>query len=544
MCSLRQRARAELELRRRLADRPELNPATYQEDPLGFASEVIGASLTEDVKRILLSIRDVQVTIAQSATDVGKTHGAAHAAVWFYKAFPESKVYTTAAPPAEQNLRRLLWGEIGKIVRSRPALFAGDALRTMQISPPMRRGVEPDHFVVGLTIPLSGTPEEREAKFSGKHAPDMLFIVDEGDAVPEEIYRGIEGCMSGGHARLLVLHNPRRKAGPVYVMQRDKLANVIELSAFDHPNVRTGEDVIPGAVSREATVRRVALWTDPLVEGEKPDNECFELPDFLAGCVATMPDGRVSEPLAPGWRRVRVPAFWYMVLGKYPPQAERQLISESWIAAARARYDVYVAHYGQRPPEGVRARCGLDVAEFGRDENCHASRYGGWVAPLLHWTGLDPDATAIRAATLHNELDAEATFVDALGIGAGVAPRMKRIDGEIAAHGVKVSEAPTEEVKEGFEIAGEFAQLRDQLYWRVREWLRTDPGAMLPPNERLVESLACPTYEQDDKGRLKVTKKKDMREMLGRSPEELDALALTFADEPERRWVEQEFLKY
>ena len=53
-------------------------------------------------------------------------------------------------------------------------------------------------FIQGVAIPMSGSPEEREAKFSGKHSPVLIFIVDEGDAVPEEVYKGIEGCMSGG----------------------------------------------------------------------------------------------------------------------------------------------------------------------------------------------------------------------------------------------------------------------------------------------------------------------------------------------------------
>lgn len=543
MCSLRLAAAAELERRKRIADRPELDLRTYQHDPVGFAENVLGSELTEDVKTILVSVRDAQVTIAQSATDTGKTHGAAHAAVWFYKCFPGSKVFTTAAPPV-QNLRRLLWGEIGKIVRVRPALFAGDALKVMQIAPPMPPGVEPDHYIVGLTIPLSGTPEEREAKFSGKHGSHLLFIVDEGDAVPDEIYKGIEGCMSGGHVRLLIMHNPRRKAGPVYIMQRDKLANVVQLCAFDHPNVKTGQNIIPGAVSQDVTVRRISLWTDPLAERERPDNECFKVPDFLVGATATMPDGSISPPLPAGWRRVRTAAFWYMVLGVYPPQAEQQLISESWVSEARSRWDMYVAHHGHKPPEGVRPVCGLDVAEFGTDENCHIARYGGWVAPPTRWTGLDPDATAIRATRMHQEVGAEATYVDALGVGAGVAPRMGRLDPGIAAYGIKVSEAPTEQAGDGQEVYGEFAQLRDQLYWRVREWLRADPGAMLPPDDKLTESLTCPTYETDLKGRIKVSRKTDMREMLGRSPDDLDALALTFAEVSERRWKDIEFIRY
>jgi hypothetical protein len=535
------RARAHRIRRCRKAAAPaEVNLSAYQHDPVGFAEDVLGDDLTDEIKDVLVSVRDSPITIAQSATDVGKTHGAARAAIWFFMVFPDSQVYTTAAPPIG-NLRRLLWGEIGGIVRRKPGLFAKYVLRTMNVSPPSPQGVEPQHFITGVTIPLSGTPEEREAKFSGKHAPYLLFIVDEGDAVQPEIYKGIEGCMSGGHARLLVMLNPRRKAGAVYNMIRDKAASIIRLTAFEHPNVVTGEDVIPGAVSREVTVRRINLWTRPLVGEERPDNECFELPDFLVGAVAEMPDGSTSPPLTAGHRKVTAPAFWYMVLGLYPAQAETQLVSESWVSAARARWDAYVAMFGEFPPKGVRPVNGLDVAEFGRDLNALCHRYGGWVAPLRTWSGIDPDATAIKAAAIHLESGALVTYVDATGVGAGVAPRMERIGGdEITATSVKVGEAATEEAEEDL---GQFAQLRDQLLWAMREWLRTDKGSMLPPDERLCESLTKPTYAHDKRGKIKVSTKDNMKEMLGYSPDEMDALALTFAPE-KKKWREMEFLKF
>ena len=75
---------------------------------------------------------------------------------------------------------------------------------------------------------------------------------------------------------------------------------------------------------------------------------------------------------------------------------------------------------------------------------------------------------------------------------------------------------------------GEFRLLRDQLWWLCREWLRTDPGAMLPPDEELIEELSAPTYNTDS-GKVEVMKKADMREILKRSPNKADALCMTFA---------------
>ena len=54
------------------------------------------------------------------------------------------------------------------------------------------------------------------------------------------------------------------------------------------------------------------------------------------------------------------------------------------------------------------------------------------------------------------------------------------------------------------------------------------PGAMLPPDEILIEELQTPTYEVD-RGKIRVMKKATMREVLKRSPDRADALCLTFA---------------
>jgi len=97
--------------------------ADYQSDPVGFGEDVLGERFTDDVKSVLNSVRDNIVTIARSANAVGKTHGAARAAVWFYKVYPDAQVYTGAAPPLS-NLERLLWGEIGSLIEKHPAVFA------------------------------------------------------------------------------------------------------------------------------------------------------------------------------------------------------------------------------------------------------------------------------------------------------------------------------------------------------------------------------------------------------------------------------------
>ena len=485
----------------------------YQTDPVGFVEDVLNEILTDDVKRMMDSVRDHSITIARSANATGKTHGAARVAVWFYKVFPGSQVYTAAAPPFS-NLEKLLWGEIGGMVEKYTGLFSQDAVKNLHIEGSSQS------FITGVTIPVSGTAAQRQAKFSGKHAPYLLFIIDEGDAVPDEVFAAIESCLSGGFGRLLVMFNPRAEIGEVYRMERDGRAHVVTLSALNHPNVISGENIVPGAVDRSTTVRRIHQWTRPVSESEKSRTGCFEVPAFLVGAAAIDQAGKQLPPLQPGWRKITEPALSYMVLGTYPSQATTQLISREWVDRARSRWDCYVAENGEGPPLSTLGVAGIDVAEHGVDANCIIFRYGGFIERPVTWNGVDTVTTADRAVVECQNRNILRCNVDGTGVGAGVAPNMIR--NQYAAVSVKVASKPTETTE-----LGQFGLLRDQLWWACREWLRLDPGAMLPPDECLLEELLCPTYEVVN-GKITIMKKSVMRDMLKRSPDRADALCLSF----------------
>jgi hypothetical protein len=223
------------------------------------------------------------------------------------------------------------------------------------------------------------------------------------------------------------------------------------------------------------------------------------------------------------------PAFSYMVLGQYPAKGSNQLISRDWVYKARSRWDAYVAEYGQKPPAGTKAIMGLDIAELGIDSNCQCFRWGSWVEPLITWGGVDVIQTGDRA---HHECEARSVaerHADATGVGAGVPPHMNRLGSFTTA--VKVASSPTIKTE-----LGEFGILRDQLWWSCREWLRTDTGAMLPPDEQLMEELLVPTYQVKG-GKIKIMDKDTMRDHLKRSPDRADALCLTFAPSGELEYV-------
>lgn len=495
----------------------------YENDPVGFIREVLKEDITPDIQELAMSVLNYPVTHGRSANSVGKTHGIARIAVWWYKCRRGAKIYTAAAPP-ESNLKDLLWSELGSITERHAWLFKGDKLRALNI----RRNAS--EFITGVLIPMTGNREQRIARFSGKHAPNLLFLLDEGDAIPAEVYEAIESCMSGGFARLCVTYNPRGAQGPVYNREISGGANVVRISAFTHPNVITGEDLIPGAVTRDKTVMRLAKWSRPIYDGEDPnDADVIEVPDFLVGCRAIDDKGYQTEPLKPGYRKVTEPALYYMVLADYAPAGMNQLIDEASIQAARARWEARVEQSGVYPPTGVRPVLGHDVASEGDDWNCVCLRYGGFIPPMRKWRGVDARASGDKGAAIGKDVDASHCFVDATGVGAGAygAYRIKSLD-YTPVHSMG---KPTKKSE-----IGQFYRLRDQCLWELREWLKNDPSATLPPSELLLEELRVLTYEKStEDGKIHVMPAKDIKQALGRSPDEMMSLAYTFAPPRKRR---------
>jgi hypothetical protein len=152
------------------------------------------------------------------------------------------------------------------------------------------------------------------------------------------------------------------------------------------------------------------------------------------------------------------------------------------------------------------------------------------VAKFKLWSGVDVDVTSDCAVEIYEQYHPEIAIVDSTAIGSSVPPSMARKgrDKKLNIHviGVKGSQSPTPGSKTEY---GEFQYVRDKLWWALREWLRTDPGAMLPPDNQLLEELKAPTYSvKITNGKLMVTDKDTLRKRLLRSPDRADALCLTF----------------
>lgn len=512
--------------------------AAYQEDPVGFANDILGIDLTPAQIELLEAVRDYEIVQVKSATGVGKTFVLSVLAVWVYKCFEKAQVYTAAAPP-ESNLRTLLWGEIYTLTNEHDELFLDDKVKAS-----MRIYRRPKEFITGVSIPKDASEEDMETKWSGKHAPVLVFIFDEGDAIPDAVYRGADGCMSGGvFVRQIICYNPKKKQGMAYRRERAHQAKIIKMSALDHPNVLTGKDLFPGAVTRNKTVLRIHEWTEPKPLEKELDSTCWKVPDFLVGATATRGDGEETPPLRPGWRSIIDNQFYYKVIGDYPAGGVDRLIADEWIDVAVSKWEQMRAANGGEPlpPRGVRPIMGLDVSEGGPDFHSAGFRYGIWWNPPITWKDDDPSKAAIKAAHLYVEREAEICKIDGTGVGAGSAGVMVRMSKELNHHiraaSIKVGASPTGRSDESDQA--EFTQVRDEAYWAVRVAFRSGQVAIPPDTyseacRRMHDALRLVTFDRDNKGRIKILPKRNMIQKLGFSPDDLECYVMTYA--PEKNW--------
>jgi phage terminase large subunit len=306
---------------------------------------------------------------------------------------------------------------------------------------------------------------DRPEALAGVHSAHVLLICDEASAIPEPVFESATGSMSGDNACTILISNPTRNTG-LFFRTHHQLSN-------------------------EWKCYHVSSLTSKRVNA-----------DFVKQIIDTY--GGDSNQY-----RIRV-------LGEFSKSEDDTLISAELVDAAMVR-DVAL-------DEKMPLIYGLDVARYGDDRSVLSRRQGNVVQQMKTWQGLDL-MQLVGAVIVEAKMDKPAEIcVDTIGMGSGVADRLREVIGEmklpIRVRDVNVSEANA--------MNPNAAKLRDDLWLQVKEWLNQRVGK-LPKDDELRAELVGPRYGFTSNGRLKVEGKPDMKKRGLRSPDKADALALTFA---------------
>lgn len=199
--------------------------------------------------------------------------------------------------------------------------------------------------------------------------------------------------------------------------------------------------------------------------------------------------------------------FRIRVLGLPPRTESDTLIPWEWIEDAKARTI--------EPDEYDPVIQGLDVGGGG-DKSVSIIRHGGRVVSIERNSSKDTMVVAVWGKMRHMASEAVASIVDMVGLGRGVYDRMREL-------GVRAFAGDS---RGRSTDADRFKNARAEMYWRLREAF--EKGTIdIPNDDDLINQLGCLKY--DDEGKIQIWKKSKLRkELEGGSPDEADALALTY----------------
>lgn len=339
-------------------------------------------------------------------------------------------------------------------------------------------------------VVLKGAPEssfisartsstERPEALAGVHSEHVLLVVDEASAVPEQVFEAAAGSMSGHSASTILISNPTRNSGLFYKTHHDLASDWFRM--------------------------HVSCLNIPLVSS-----------DFVAQIKATY--GEESN------------AFRIRVLGEFALADDDTLIPAELVDGA-IRRDITAG--GDDP-----LVYGLDVARFGSDRTALVKRKGNVVLEVKSWGGLDT-MQVVGAIVNEAKLDKpDEICVDTIGLGSGVADRLREMGHNVRDVNVAESSAMNPNAN----------KLRDELWLAVKDWLATK-AVRLPADDQLRHELVAPRYSFTSSGKVVVESKDSMRKRRMRSPDLADALCLTFASQAAMvggrapRWVPGQALK-
>lgn len=492
----------------------------YQQDPIGWIRDKLGIpewsirwSLRKEYANhrwdgdqdplalVCKAIADWKDVGVESGTGTGKSFLAACIILWFLACFRDALVFTFA--PKEEQLRKFIWKEIGKLWPRFKRHFPKAELLDLQIRmAPGKEGWGATGYAVGVKA-----GEQSATKAQGMHAEHMLLVYEEMPGIDPAVVEAGKNTATAPHNLRLGLGNPDHQLDTLHRFCVSFGVTPVRVSGYDHPNVVSGDaSLIPGAVSRK--------WIDGKVAEEGEDSPMFK-------------------------SRVR---------GISPEEAFDALVKKAWLEDAADKWENMAQH--QRMRLGARA-LGVDPAQSENGDRCALARWEGCVLISVEKV---PSSNAlefgeyIHAVMNSENVAASRVAVDSVGVGSNVVNHLRKvlppgqwvksIEGgaeDAVGNVMKAAVRPLGNLFAEFEPdANKYLNMRAQVYWQFREDLQRGLVA-IPRDMKLWRELMAVTYRIEN-GVVRMEKKAEIKKKLGYSPDFADAVVYGswVRDRPER----------
>ena len=312
----------------------------------------------------------------------------------------------------------------------------------------------------------SADPNTLGNTLAGIHADYVLFLLDESGGLPEAIMASAEAALSSCvEGHIVQAGNPTHLEGPLY---------------------------------RACTSDR-GNWH--VVE------------------ITSDPDNPLRSPRVDiNWAREQIAKYgrdnpWVLVnvFGQFPPSSFNALIGPEELQESVSR------RYREPDFDSHPRVLGVDVARYGDDSSIIFPRQGLQAFTPLQYRNISGTEGAEIILRKWNDWDCDAVFIDNTGgFGASWIDNLIRLGKDPI--GIHFSQASSN---------SRYFNKRAEMAFECVSWIKR--GGCIPDDQYLIKALCSTTYTFRGE-QLLLEPKEDVKEKLqGRSPDEMDALLLTFA---------------
>jgi len=315
--------------------------------------------------------------------------------------------------------------------------------------------------------------ERNTEAFAGMHNKGrrIIRVFDEASAIPDQIWEVSEGTLTDADTQIIwcVFGNPTRNSGRFKeCFAGGQFASMWQTQQVDSREV--------SFTNKADIARKIEAY------GEDSD-----------------------------YVRIRI-------LGQFPRRGEMEFFDASEVDAAMQREastDIFAA-----------VAVGVDVARYGGNNSVIAFRKGrdARTAPWQRYNGLGTVDLAKKVFAAHESYRSDGIFIDGGGVGGGVVDNCRAL--HLYVWDIQFGSKPDGNNQPWGIPNEQYANKRAEMYGRARAWLKT--GA-IPNDPELRQQMLALTYTFNNKDQIILERKEDMMKRGVPSPDDLDALVLTFA---------------
>ena len=363
----------------------------------------------------------------------GKDWTTARIVLWWMHRYAPAKAIVTG--PTLRQVEDIVWNEIRAAHGKAGNILPGMMLKNRYV-------IDEERFALGFT---SDSPD----KILGFHSPNLLAVITEAHAIPDDYYRAVRRL---NPAKLLLTGNPFTASGAFYDShhRHRNLWEKVQIGAEDTPNVIDGLFKLPGMMTLE--------------DMENYKREWGEESAMYVGSV----------------------------LGEFPENLEDVVVPLSTATAAVERELV---------PEGeVIVAC--DVAHKGHDHTVVMRRQGGVARIVRRVRGHDTMEVSGILKSYCDEQRVNVLVIDAVGVGAGVVDRLREV-------GLATARIEAFNGGENAKRADRFVNRNAEVWWAMRErYLNEEMDT--ENDDNLIRQVSGREFTIDSRGRVMLQSKREL----------------------------------